>query len=175
MSVVGCQNTFDVNEIMSVMPGNMFTSLKLFSWARHVLLRYSIFPPAFTLMEGSGRLVLISLLWAHLHRLREGFDVLMVLTSLSLYVHVKYDTKLRSRCIQNPVAWLYFASGGVVEMGSLEKETWGTAATGFQHIPSPPPKLVWWPSSSGSRSLTPQWFAWAASSFQDFFQALLQT
>lgn len=118
MSIVDCQNTFDVNEIMSVMPGNMFSSLKLFSWAGHMLLRYIIFPPAFMVMEGSGRLVLICLLWARLHPLREDLDVLIVLTSLLLYVHVNYDIELMWQCIRNPVGLAY---GRVVEMGSLER------------------------------------------------------
>lgn len=178
MSVVGCQNTFNVNEIMSVTPGNMFSSLKLFSWAGLVLLRYSVFPLAFMVMEGWGRLVPISLLWAHLNLLREDLDVLMVLTSLSLYVHIKYDTKLLWHCIQKPVAWLYFASGRVVEMGSLqwrgrdpEEQQPQGFSTSLLLLLSPCGDLA----AGGSWSLALKWFAWAASSFQDFFQALLQT
>jgi len=121
MSAVGCQNTFDVNEIMSVMPGNMLSSLKLLSWAGHVLLRCSVFPPAFMEMEGSGRLVLISLIRAHLYPLREGLDVLMVLSSLSLCVHIKYDTKLNMKLNSKPCGLAVFCFRESGEMGSLER------------------------------------------------------
>lgn len=57
MSVVCCQNTFDVHKILSVTPGNVFSSLKLSSWARQVLLRNSVFPLTFMVIERLGRLV----------------------------------------------------------------------------------------------------------------------